>query len=151
MTCDNIEVDIQNLRIGTFNLRGFKNSFKQDALLKTFKDQKLNIIALQETHLENNEIQVLRQKWQGPIYHSDGTAHSKGLCILFDNYFQNYKIELVIKNERILLCSCCIDDNLFFFCNIYAPNEVNSKINFFTELNALLTNQLVRMFQVAYQ
>ena len=112
-----VEVDIQNLRIGTFNLRGFKNSLKQDALLKIFKDQKRNIIALQETHLENNEIQVLRQKWQGTIFHSDGTAHSKGLCILFDNYFQNSKIELVLRNERILLCSCCIDDNLFFFCN----------------------------------
>ncbi len=73
MICNDLDIDIQKLTIGTFNLRGFKNGFKQDALIKSFKDQNLNIIALQETHLIEREVDFLKEKWQGPIFFSEGT------------------------------------------------------------------------------
>ena len=140
MNNNNLDFDIQELKVGTFNVRGIKNSLKQDAILQNLKRLKLNIVALQETHLLENEIGPLENKWNGPILFTVGTNNSKGLCILFDEYFKKANLEIIYKTDRILLCSCNISSNTFYFCNIYAPNEVNLKIQFFKDLKNHLTN-----------
>ena len=90
-----LEIDLQYLKLGTFNTRGLKHSLKQDTLLKKLTDLKLNIIGLQETHLSEKDINLLENKWKGTIIYTEGTNHSKGLCILFDNYFKKDNIILI--------------------------------------------------------
>ena len=129
------DIDIQNLKIASFNVRGMRTNLKQDALIESLSNLKLNIIALQETHLLKKDIDILKNKWQGPIFHSEGTTRSKGLCFLFDKYFKNINIDVIAKNERLLLCSCDIGNKILYLCNVYAPNNINDKLNFFNDVN----------------
>ena len=145
-TNDFSDIDIQSLKIATFNVRGLKNSLKQEAIVKRFKDLKLNIIALQETHLIEQELGLLGKKWQGPIISSDGTNNSKGICILFDCCFDKDKINIIAKNDRFLLCECILGQSKFYVCNIYAPNDINPKINFFNSLKTDLKKHIKDLF-----
>ena len=122
---DHFNTDMQDLKIATFNVRGMKTSLKQDAIIKRLADLKLNIVALQETHSLEADFNLLKSKWQGPIVYSEGTKQSKGLCFLFNDYFRNSNVEVIAKNDRILLCSCDIGNRKLYLCNIYAPNEIN--------------------------
>ena len=133
---DTFDIDIQNLKIATFNVRGMRTNLKQDALIKSLSNLKLNIIALQETHLIQKDIDLLKNRWQGPIIHSEGTTCSKGLCFLFDNYFKNIKIDVIAKNDRFLLCSCVIGNKKLYLCNVYAPNNTNEKLLFYSSQSA---------------
>ena len=137
-----LEIDLQYLKLGTFNTRGLKHSLKQDTLLKKLTDLKLNIIGLQETHLSEKDINLLENKWKGTIIYTEGTNHSKGLCILFDNYFKKDNIKLIFKNERIILSSCKIGDMTLYVCNIYAPNNINEKIKFFKNFQKILSDHV---------
>ena len=71
-----LNVDRQFLKITTFNVRGFKNILKQSSVLKSFVDEKIDIIALRETHLKANDYLKLSKKWSGPILFSEGSNHS---------------------------------------------------------------------------
>ena len=146
MSDNNFEIDFQNLKIATFNVRGMKTSNKQDAILKSLSDLKLNIIALQETHLLQADIKILKSKWHGPIIYSEGTNHSKGLCFLFDDYFKNITIEVLANKDRFLLCSCELGGRKLYLCNVYAPNVINQKLQFFNELKNILNTNITDLY-----
>ena len=133
------DVDIQELKICTFNVNGLKDEIKQDAILKLLRDLKFEVIALQETHLEKADFDTFRSKWHGPIIFKEGTSHSKGSCILFNSYFKEEQLELLLMNDRVLLCSYKLGKEILYFCNIYAPNDSAGKIRFFYNLKNQLS------------
>ena len=140
---DDIDVDIQQLKIGTFNVNGIRsNIMKREAIFQSIKELKFNVIALQETHLLDEDLQALQNIWQGPIIISEGTSNSKGLCILFDRYFDDDKINITFKNDRILICDCKIGTEVIYFCNIYAPNDDTQKIRFYNDLNYIINDKI---------
>ena len=111
------KVDIQYLKLATLNIRGFKNNFKQSSVIRSFKNEKLDIIALQETHLKANDFIRLSKLWSGPILFSEGTNHSLGICILFHKNFNYEETKLIYNNERIMLCSFRVGQDTSFICN----------------------------------
>ena len=137
-----LNVDISSLRIGTFNVRGLKNKKKTAAIINSLLNTKIEIIALQETHLLRSDYDNLKLTWNGPIIYSEGTNFSKGLCILFNNYFNINDISKLFSNDRILLCSFKVGEEIFFLCNIYAPNDNKQKKQFFSNLKNTLKNYL---------
>ena len=140
---DNLKVDISSLELCTFNIRGLKNTSKANAIINSLKNSKINIIALQETHLiEQDYENYLNHIWQGPIVYAEGTSHSKGLCIMFDSYFKVNDISRIFYNDRILLCSFKVGDEIFFICNIYAPNDPRQKKQFFNSLKDIVKTHL---------
>ena len=141
----NLDVDVQKLKFSTFNISGLKNGLKLHAVFNSLKSLKLNIIALQETHLDKDNIDILNSIWQGPFIYSEGTNHSKGLCILFDTQFSDNQIEVLLKTDRILLCSCKVGAETLYLCNIYAPNGSKEKILFFNNLKRNLNNKIANI------
>ena len=140
---DSFDLEIKNLKISTLNVRGLKNNYKQNAILQAFKELDFDIIALQETHLCENEYFQIESKWDGPCLFSEGTNNSKGLCILFKNLFKNYKIETIFSNDRLLLCALEMGKNIFFIGNVYAPStDKYTKINFLNYLKVILREHL---------
>ena len=137
-----LNVDRQFLNLATFNVRGFKNNFKQSSVLKSFIDEKIDILALQETHLKAKDYIKLSKKWPGPILFSEGSNHSLGLCILFDKNFKSEETKLIFNNDRVLLCSFKIGQENFYICNIYSPNENKKKRIFFENINNIIKNHL---------
>ena len=106
-----LNVDKQNLKIGTLNIRGFKNNLKKEALLSFLNETNLDIIALQETHLSHKDYASF--KWNGSVIYSEGTNHSLGLSILFNKSINSNNIKKIFSDERILLCSYKIGQELF--------------------------------------
>ena len=92
------------LQVATFNARGLINKKKRLALLRSFKYEKLDIIALQESHLvEEVCIKDLPTQWRGKIHFSTGTCRSKGLVTLFHPKFAHEHISLLFKSDRIII------------------------------------------------
>ena len=87
---------IDSFKISTLNTRGFKNKKKRSSLIRIFKQQKLEIIVLQETHkLSEYEERELSLQWGGHVHYSSGTARSKGLITLFNSCFPDSCIKLI--------------------------------------------------------
>ena len=140
---NNINFD-KPLNVGTFNCRGLKKTRKVHALLNTFKKEKLDIIGLQETHINTNiEIEEIRKKWRGPLHYSEGTNNSKGLITLFSPInFSESNLTLLYKSERILISSLIVDKCQILILNVYSPCAVNDKTNFLNNLNSVLDDIL---------
>ena len=70
---------------------------------------------------------------------SHGTNHSKGVMILI-NPSLDCKIEKVItdKNGRFIIQKLSLDEQAIVLVNIYAPNDANQQVAFFSKLNHLL-------------
>ena len=43
---------MDSIKIGTLNVRGLKNKIKRRALIKLFQNKQFNILACQETYLD---------------------------------------------------------------------------------------------------
>ena len=67
----------------SLNVRGLKNILKRKALFIFCKEQKANVIFLQETHSITSEEKFWKQQWGDEIFFSHGTSHSAGVMILF--------------------------------------------------------------------
>ena len=73
------------------------------------------------------------------MFFSHGTNHSKGVMILINPSLE-CKIERVIsdKNGRFIILKLSLDQQSIVLVNIYAPNDINQQITFFSKLNQLL-------------
>ena len=70
---------------------------------------------------------------------SHGTNHSKGVMILI-NPLLDCKIDKIItdKNGRFIIQKISLDEQAIVLVNIYAPNDANQQVAFFSKLNHLL-------------
>ena len=138
-----METDIKNLKIATFNVNGMLNQFKKRAIMKSLKESRFNIIALQETHFVKSDYDsFMKANWKGPIIYSEGTAHSKGICILFDKIFADENVNILFSNDRFILCSLKVGSEKIYIGNVYAPNNDKEKITFYNRLERLIKEHL---------
>ncbi|MCP3932452.1 MAG: endonuclease/exonuclease/phosphatase family protein, partial [Bacteroidetes bacterium] len=124
-----------SLKVATLNVRGFKNKKKKQALLKTFKRDNLDIIAIQETYIEDEQgMNEVNSLWGGLSHFSPGTGRGKGLITLFHSKYKTNDINLVFKSDRILISSIVLDGQKLFIINVYAPCLEQEKITFLNTL-----------------
>ena len=73
------------------------------------------------------------------MFFSHGTNHSKGVMILINPSLQ-CKIERRItdKNGRFIILKLSFDEQSIVLVNIYAPNDAQQQLEFFSKLNQLL-------------
>ena len=125
------------LKIATFNVRGFKNQKKRSAVLRNFRLEKLDIIALQETHISDElEIRSLAKLWGGSVHYSPGSNRSKGLITLFHPRFKETDTQVIFHTDRFLISSVLIDNLTFFVINVYSPCIEREKLSFLNSLAA---------------
>ena len=137
-------VELQNpLKIASFNVRGFKNAKKRSTVLRNFLSEKIDVVAMQETHLsDESEINHLRSQWGGTVHYSFGTNRSKGLVTLFNKSIEDKDVKLIFKTERILVSSVLLESEKFIIINVYCHCVENEKKSFFDNLQGMLFNQL---------
>jgi len=70
---------------------------------------------------------------------SHGTNHSKGVILLINPALdcKNEK-NLTDKKVRFIVKKISLDEQAIFLVNIYAPNDANEQVVFFSKLNHLL-------------
>jgi exonuclease III len=128
---------MDRLRIASFNARGMTNKNKRKSLFSYFKNNKYDVVCLQETHIIDRDREEWQKQWGGVIFYSEGTNRSKGEVILISKYFKG-EVQLKLSQERILVVSVVHDRFNITIANVYAPNITKDKIDYFQNLVDIL-------------
>jgi exonuclease III len=111
-----------NLKCISLNVRGLRGNGKRKALFRLFRDNKFDVICLQETYITENVSTAWQLEWGGELYYSEGSNHSQGLVILIKKGLQ-HKVSLVLQKPRLLGINIETDTGPFIVLNVYAPNQ----------------------------
>ena len=75
-------MDSKLTSILTLNVRGLREKTKRENCFYWLKQQKADIIFLQETYWTVDLLKTIEKEWEGEVLLSQGTYHSKGTAIL---------------------------------------------------------------------
>ena len=119
------------LKIATFNIQGLRSDKKLKSVIEMLKKEKFDIIFLQETYITSEKLPLLEKLWGGEIHLSEGTTRSKGSITLFSRKHKKEDIELVNKEQRILISKIKLkEDGFIYLVNAYGPCSNQDKIIF---------------------
>ena len=68
--------------LGSLNVRGLRDRCKRIALYEYFKDCKLKVICVQDTHSTEDVVEAYRRDWDGESVWNHGTSRIAGTGIL---------------------------------------------------------------------
>ena len=120
------------------NCQGLRNTEKRNDVLNFLKGTNASIVCLQDTHLTENDLNLVKTHWHECYLHGIRT-NSRGVAILINNNFE-YTVDGIHKDTegnylQLLLTCGSIKINLI---NLYAPNTDSP--NFFSEIEKLTIN-----------
>lgn len=130
-------------KIGTLNTRGGGN--KTEQIIRTLNKSGNTVTCLQETHeIPEKGKKEIEIRCKGTIYCNNGTTQSRGVaifvqnkegmrCRIISNDMKGRILGIEIKEHEI----SCIPLTIF---NIYAPNEICQRHDFFCEVTKKLEN-----------
>ncbi|KAH7860022.1 hypothetical protein Vadar_008237 [Vaccinium darrowii] len=127
------------MKIISWNIRGMCSSVKKRYVSSIIKEQKPDIIFIQETKLEQLDSFQIKKMWydsEVQVESVNAEGLSGGLLSMWNA--QMFKAEEVILNRRFILIRGTFSDN--FPCvilNIYAPNDMTARRALWNEILAL--------------
>ncbi len=114
------------------NIRGLGKREKRDIVFKWLKRQNADICFLQETYLGEKLEKIIKNEWEVEILSSFGSAHSRGVTIIYD---RNLKVEVknkvIASDGRTILLNLLIHDIPCTLVNVYAPTNYKERELFF--------------------
>ena len=127
------------IKIATLNARGLRGK-KRFSIYRWIKVNKLHICFLQETFFTKDIGEIIKRGWNGTILNSySNSQHSRGVSILISKQFQCKVISTHRdKDGRLLLVNLEYKNNIYSFCNIYCPNDVNDRIDFLENMHVFI-------------
>lgn len=136
-------MSVDNLRIASINARGLKNKLKRIALFNYLKTEKIDIICIQEGHINKSDKLLWERQWGGKLYFQEGTFHSRGEIMLFSKKIDG-EIKVLESCDRFMLLSVKYGSFDLAIANIYAPNDTQSKIKFFNDIEKILLEKQIK-------
>lgn len=125
-----------NVHILTLNVQGLRDKNKQKRVFEWSKQQRANILYLQETHLTTDIIQSFNNQFNGTVLHSCGTSNSRGVAVLIHASVSHNILNVHCDTSgRFILVNIEIDSNCYSLTNIYAPNNPNERNSFFKSIS----------------
>ena len=76
---------MDSFNICSLNVRGFKTNLKRKNIIRFLKRQSYDILALQETYLNDEEIYKFEKEMNLFYHHASGVGRSKGLITVFQS------------------------------------------------------------------
>ena len=125
----------KNIKLVSFNVRGLRNPKKRRTLFHSFRKHKYDIICLQESHLQKNDIGLIEKEWGQNFHMAEGTTRSKGLLTLYGNNVQSSYISLISESDRCLVTRFSFEDLNLTIANVYAPCVDSGKRDFLNSVN----------------
>ena len=114
----------RKLKLLSLNVRGLHNVNKRRAIFSYLKSQRAMIFCLQETYSSIEDEKVWAAEWGGKIFFSQGSSHSRGVCVLLNPHSTFHLRRVEADSEgRFLIVQVTIDEECFFVTNIYAPTD----------------------------
>ncbi len=120
----------------TLNARGLIEKQKRDQIMLWIKNQKADVIFLQETHYTKSIIPFIETEWSGSLFHSFGTSNSRGVSVLISNSAPVTVIDHQQTDDgRVVLVNIEVNDSMYTVVNVYAPNKGRDREQFFEKLS----------------
>ena len=133
--------DVKQISLLSLNVRGIRNNQKRKLLFQFLVKQGTDIIFLQETFLTKDLEKSVQKDWNGTLFHSFGSSHSRGVLILLKES-THVPASLIHTSDdgRILIISTEIDSRRVILMNVYAPTEKKTKELFFKKMDRVLND-----------
>ena len=128
--------------IGSLNARGINNIIKRKGIFDWAHQRKFDILMLQECYCSEDVESKWTDDWGGgTCIFSHGTKHSKGTMILFNKCLDIDILSTTVDiSGRYIIIKCIIQGEPFTLVNLYAPNSMRDKQQFFKDLSKKLDN-----------
>ena len=122
----------------SLNVRGLNNKLKRQKIFRWIHNQKTDIAFLQESFSAKENEKLWANEWGGKIVFSHGTAHGKGVMMLF-NPEADIDLEqtLLDQDGRYIMVNGRVNDNDVSLINLYSPNKRTEQVKFFKEIHKL--------------
>ena len=94
--------------------------------------QQADICFLQETYSTKEVENTWNSQWQGKIFFSHGSEHSRGTMIMIRNCLE-FELKSIRRDNqgRFILLEALVQDQKFILLNTYAPNKSYEQLLFF--------------------
>ncbi|CAC5397720.1 unnamed protein product [Mytilus coruscus] len=118
----------------SLNCNGLCDSNKRNCIFSLCNDRYYDIICLQETFWNDLFVERIKRDktiWDGDVFYSNSGNNRQGVAILVSKKLKNIFLEVENDNGRFIHIKGTINDKLIDIYNIYAPNNVNERYEFF--------------------
>ena len=129
------------LRVVSLNCNGLGDKLKRKKLFRHLTRRNADVILLQETHTTDDTSKAFKSEWKRlrrghfSVWNS-GTSRSCGVAVLLRNKTTTKVIDSSHDAEgRVLTLQVLINDDVFQFVSVYAPNAPGSRPLFFENLD----------------
>ncbi len=120
------------LKIISLNVRGLNQAKKRQILMHWFKNNKGDILFMQETFCKNDFSELNNNKWESHHSYTNST-HSRGVLISISKKLPLKIYNIHRKNDgRAVLINAKIRGVDTTICSVYAPSESTERKEFFT-------------------
>lgn len=124
-----------DLKIGSLNVRGIRNSVKRLAIFENMRGQNFDIIFLQEAYCTEEIKTKWEEEWGGVCVFSNGSIHSCGTIIMFKKNLDIEIIEKVIDQKgRYVFLKVKFHNCEMYLGNIYSPTIQTGKNLFYKKI-----------------
>ena len=121
-----------NIKCISINCHGLRDSIKCSNIFFWLRNIRPDVVYLQESHLLERDKAVLQKEWEGPVFISPSEPHSAGVVTLFS---KRLNVSLIMSSKDPSGCYINsiveIEGERLQFCNVYAPNQVSLRKQFF--------------------
>ena len=123
----------------SLNVRGIRDLNKRKSIFTWARNQKADIIFLQETYSTPDVFDSWKFQWLGDMYYSHGSNHSKGVLVLIRETLQ-FELKSVKKDSqgKFVIVEALVQDSPVLLINIYAPNNTHDAVDFYENLRTTL-------------
>ncbi len=119
---------MSKLHCVTLNVRGLRDKVKRKCIVEWAKQQKADVLMLQETHVTDDIVNEFDKDWSGLTYHSFGSSRARGVSILFRKGLKVTVTDVKRDSEgRKLAVSADFDGHSYVFTCVYAPTHDKCK------------------------
>lgn len=126
------------VRLTSLNVKGANSAIKRRKILLYLKQKNPDLVFLQETHLEKNDVLLLQRDWVGKVLYSAGSSSQRGVAILIR---KNFNIKVLKQQSDEEGRWIAMDAELFgircTFMNICAPTA--DLPGFFVDISNVIT------------
>ena len=133
---------MNKLRFLSLNVRGLLDAKKRNRFLLWIKNQKPDVVFLQETFFTKGNIGQISRSFKDFGYKDvnslSDSNHSRGVTILLSEKINYDIVKDIVDNEgRMIMLNVTINGVGLSLVNVYAPNQVTQRVVFFykTEYN----------------
>ena len=124
---------MEGIQIATFNVDGLRTNEKRNRIFQYFQDSQYDIVLLQETHVQHEDIKKWKEEWKHySIWNPGNSNKTCGVGILINGKKRitviDYKKDL---SGRIINIKIQFKDQKIQIISIYAPAQPSLRETFF--------------------